>query len=79
MGCLLQGEIKRRSFTRYTTHSLCPPFAKVGPYCVKICNTGDLTQGQLQLSVAVLASLHDLCVMILMRVISCSLSKCNHE
>ena len=32
MGCLHQGEIKRRSLTWYTAHSLCPPFAKVGPY-----------------------------------------------
>ena len=32
MGCLHQGEIKHRSLTWYTAHSLCPPFAKVGLY-----------------------------------------------
>ena len=32
MGCLHQGEIKRRSLTWYTAHSLCTPFMKVGPY-----------------------------------------------
>ena len=32
MGCLHQGEIKCRSLTWYTARSLCPPFAKVGPY-----------------------------------------------
>ena len=34
MGCLHQGEIKRRSLTWYTARSLCPPFVKVGPYCL---------------------------------------------
>ena len=32
MGCLYQGEIKRRFLTWYTVCSLCPPFVKVGPY-----------------------------------------------
>ena len=32
MGCLHQGEIKRRSLIWHTARSLCPPFAKVGPY-----------------------------------------------
>ena len=43
MGCLHQGEIKRRSLTWYTAQSLCPPFAKVGLYCIGVV-TGPLLQ-----------------------------------